>query len=127
MNLVDSSGWLAFLSEGQHAKAFAVPLKDTANLLVPTIVIYEVFKRAATLLGNERALEIAGSMSLATVVDLSRDLALAAALVSNTHKLAMADSVIYATAREHNAVLWTQDEHFAGLPGVKLLAAGVRK
>jgi predicted nucleic acid-binding protein len=119
MNLVDSSGWIEYLTRGSNGAVFLPVINDTQNLIVPTIVIYEVFKRALLLMGFETALEIAGVMSLGHEIPLDRDLAIAAASISVELKLAMADSLILATARAYDATLWTQDAHFKDIEGVR--------
>lgn len=119
-NVVDSSGWLEYFAGGVNAGFFAPPIQAAERLIVPAICIYEVFKRVLAQVGEEEALRIAGIMSMATVAPLDRDIALEAARLSLEHKLAMADSVILATAQLHSATLWTQDEHFNGVAGVRL-------
>jgi predicted nucleic acid-binding protein len=121
MNVVDSSGWIEYFVNGRNANFFNSPVRDTDNLLVPTICRYEVFKRILLELGEDEALQVTGIMSLGTVVELSCDIAIHAATISLDLKLAMADSIILATARANNATLWTQDEHFKGLDGVKYI------
>ena len=121
MNVVDSSGWIEYFVNGRNADFFNSPIRDTDNLLVPTICLYEVFKRILLELGEDEALQVTGIMSLGTVVELNRDIAIHAANISLELKLAMADSIILATARANNATLWTQDEHFKGLEGVKYI------
>lgn len=119
MNVVDSSGWIEYFVNGKNAGFFNSAIRDTDNLLIPTICLYEVFKRILLELGEDEALQVTGIMSLGTVVELNRDIAIHAANISLELKLAMADSIILATARANNATLWTQDEHFKGLDGVK--------
>jgi predicted nucleic acid-binding protein len=121
MNVVDSSGWIEYFINSANASSFESPIRDTENLLVPTICLYEVFKRVLLVLGDEKALKTIGQMSLGTVVDLDRDIAMRAAQISLNMKLAMADSIILATARTYNATLWTQDEHFKDLEGVRYI------
>lgn len=121
-NVVDSSGWLEYLADGENGTFFAHPIQDIDNLIVPTICLYEVFKHALARAGEEEALHAMGVMSLGHVVELNRDLALDAARISLKRKLAMADSAILATAQFYDAILWTQDEHFKGLKGVKYVA-----
>lgn len=121
MNLVDSSGWLEFFTDGQHAARFAEPLADRSRLLVPTIIIYEVFKVVMRERDEGAALQVAALLRQGFVADLSEDIALKAARLSSALKLPMADSIILATARLYNAVIWTQDEHFSGIDGVKYL------
>jgi toxin FitB len=121
MNVVDSSGWLEYFSDGPRASSYRTVIKDEANLLIPTICMYEVFKLTLAQAGEDQALYIAGLMSFGKIIDLDRQTALQAAQVSITHKIPMADSIIYATALANEAVLWTQDEHFKGLAGVKFI------
>jgi toxin FitB len=121
VNLVDSSGWLEYLTDGVNAKIFESPLRDSANLLIPTICVYEVFKRILLEYGEERALDVIGLMSYGQVVELSRELSIEAARISVETKLAMADSIILASARLNNAALWTQDSHFKDIETVKYI------
>jgi len=119
MNVVDSSGWVEYFSKGPNARIFIPAIQDTQNLLVPTICLYEVFKKVLLQFDEETALQALSVMTLGQVVELDRDLAIDAALVSSEMKLAMADSIILATARVYDAILWTQDRHFKDIPGVK--------
>jgi predicted nucleic acid-binding protein len=119
MNIVDSSGWIEYIADDANANFFEPPIVDTENLLVPTICLYEVFKRVLQEFGEERALDAMGIMSLGTILDLDRQIAIQAAQISADLKLAMADSIILATARSYDATLWTQDEHFKGVEGVR--------
>lgn len=119
MNVVDSSAWLEFFADGPNAAEFALPLADRATLVVPTITIYEVFKVVCRQRGEDAALQAGALMQQGRLVELSPSLAMMAARTSLELALPMADSVILATARFHEAILWTQDEHFSGLPGVR--------
>lgn len=119
MNVVDSSGWLEYFAEGSNANFFSRAIQGAEELIVPTICIYEVFKRMLALRGKEGGLQAVGVMSFGKIVDLDRQTALNAANIANETKLAMADSIILATARANKAILWTQDEHFKNLEGVK--------
>jgi len=121
MNVVDSSGWLEYFSKGENAEFFSATIQDTENLLVPTISIYEVFKRMLIQLGEDAALQSVGIMSLGITVDLTQEIAINAAKISNDLKIAMADSLILATARTHDATLWTQDVDFEGIEGVEFV------
>ncbi|MBT9173567.1 MAG: hypothetical protein DDT21_01968 [Syntrophomonadaceae bacterium] len=120
-NIVDSSGWLEYFGKGVHGKRFSPVIQESANLVVPTITIYEVFKRILQQRGEDAALSAIGWMAMGRVVALSQELALEAATLSLELGLPMADSIILATAYANQAVLWTQDEHFKGLPGVEYL------
>ena len=121
MNIVDSSGWLEYFAEGGNADFFAPAIEDTKNLLVPVICIYEVFKKILLQSGVSAAQTHISDMKLGKIIEIDETLALSAAKISADLRLPMADSLILATARANNAVLWTQDEHFKGLDGVKYL------
>ncbi len=121
MNLVDSSGWIEFFLGGPNACIFASPLKEKGGLLVPSICIFEVFRSILRSKGREEALQVATQMKQGKVIDLDMSISLEAAKLSLELKLAMADSIILATARAHQAVFWTQDEDFKNLEGVKFI------
>lgn len=119
MNLVDSSAWLAFFANEENADIFAEPLKSPSELVVPTVVIYEVFKVLLRESGDDAALAAFAAMSRGRVVDISPRLAVEAARVSLQYGLPMADSMILAIARSTDAIVWTQDADFNDIPGVK--------
>ena len=119
MNVVDSSAWLEYFADGPNADFFAPAIEDASNLIVPSISIFEVFKRVLQQRGESDALQAAALMQQGRVVNLDTSIALEAAKVSNDYKLPLADSIILATAQAHNATLWTQDSDFDGLPGVQ--------
>jgi predicted nucleic acid-binding protein len=119
MNVVDSSAWLEYLSDGPGAEYFAAPLKDTSNLIVPTICIYEVFKAVFRQRGEDAALQTIALMKQGININLTDELALQAAKISLEYQIPMADSIILATARAHRAVLWTQDKDFENIENVK--------
>ena len=121
MNVIDSSGWLEYFIGGKNADFFAPVIEDTANVIVPTISIFEVFKRTLVERNRDDALEAVAMMYDSKVIDLDRGIALMAAELSFELKLPMADSIILATARSNDAILWTQDEHFKGLAGVNYI------
>jgi predicted nucleic acid-binding protein len=119
VNIVDSSGWLEYFSDGPNADHFAAPVGNIAELLVPTIILYEVFKVACRQRGEDSALQVVALMQQGRVVELSSSVALLAAKLSLDVKIPMADSIILATARTNDAILWTQDRDFDGVPGVR--------
>jgi len=119
MNIVDSSGWLAYFAGEPNAKHFLTPLTDSTLLVVPTVTIYEVFKVILRESSENDALQAVVAMQRGTVVDLTAPLAIAASKLSLEHNLPMTDSVILATAREFNAILWTQDSDFKNIRDVK--------
>jgi predicted nucleic acid-binding protein len=118
MNIVDSSGWLAYFADEPNAKHFLAPLNDSASLVVPTVTIYEVFKVVLRESGENDALQAAAAMQKGTVVALTVPLAIAASKVSIEHALPMADSLILATAQEFKAILWTQDSDLKNINNV---------
>jgi predicted nucleic acid-binding protein len=122
MNVVDSSGWLEYFANGTNASFFAPPIEDTKRLIVPALSVFEVFKRVLQQRDENAALQAAALMQQGHVVPLDAQLALAAAKLSVDLKLPLADSVILATARAHQATFWTQDADFASIPSVKYRA-----
>ena len=119
MNVVDSSGWLEYFADAPNAEKFAPGIQSTRELVVPTLSIYEVFKRVLQQRSETEALRAVALMLQGRVVDLNTTIALIAAKLSAELKLPMADSIMLATARECQATLWTQDEDFEGMKGVK--------
>ena len=119
MNVVDSSAWLEYFGDGPNASEFAAAVEAAEGLVVPTLTVFEVFKRTCQIADESSALDAIAVMLQGEVVDLNSALALDAARISLETGLAMADSIILATARSHEAVLWTQDAHFEGLAGVE--------
>lgn len=118
MTLVDTCGWIEWLTEGLLADSFAQYMQDPAELLVPSTVQYELYKWVKRESDENMALDIIALSNDSLVVPLSSDLALMAADLSLLHKLAFADAVIYASARKYDVELVTSDDHFEGLPGV---------
>lgn len=121
LNVVDSSAWLAWFANEPSAESFGKAIEDTAALVVPSICIAEVFRVIARQRGEGDALQAVAFMSQGRVVDLDADLAISAAVTGLARKLPLADSVVYATALSNNATLWTQDDDFEGLPGVRFV------
>lgn len=122
MNLVDSSGWLEYFADETNAGFFAPAIEDAENLVVPTISLYEVFKRVLQQRGEGPALQAVAMMEQGQVIDLNSSIALLGAKLSHELKLPMADALILATARSHQATLWTQDEDFSAISGVRYIA-----
>ncbi|HSW09315.1 MAG TPA: type II toxin-antitoxin system VapC family toxin [Bacillota bacterium] len=121
MNVVDSSGWLEYFADGPNAPFFASAVEKPAELLVPTISIYEVFKRILQQKDETDALRAVAAMQQATVIPLDEAAALSAARLSLEAKLPMADSIMLACARASGAVLWTQDKDFKDIEGVRYI------
>ncbi len=122
MNIIDSSGWLEYFVDGPNASFFSRPLEETADLIVPTITIYEVFKVVLRQRNESDALQAVALMEQGSVVDLTPAISIQAAKMSIEHNLPMADSIILATARIYEATIWTQDSDFKEINGVKYIA-----
>lgn len=113
--VLDSSCWLEVFDGGARAAFFEAVAAEPEKLIVPVITLYEVFKYLARVKGVESATRAALYMQRGRVIDLDSSIALVAA----GNGLPMADSLIYATAQAHEAMVWTQDAHFDGLAGVR--------
>jgi predicted nucleic acid-binding protein len=119
LNVVDSSAWIEFFVDGPNARFFEKPIRNSAELLVPSITVFEVYRYILKLRGREDALAAAAAMRQGRTVELDDALAMEAAELSLARGLPLADSVIYASAMLHSATLWTQDADFEGLEGVE--------
>lgn len=119
--VLDSSGWLEYLSSDERSAVFAPYLEGDIAVLVPTIVLYEVRKILLLREGRTKADIFLSAALRRAVLPFDEDLAIKAAEISIFYKLAMADAIIYATALHYNAQLITSDAHFANLPNVKVL------
>lgn len=122
MNLVDSSGWLEYFADGPNADFFAPAIEDVANLIVPTICIVEVFKIVLQQRGEDAALQAVALMHQGSIIELNTTIALIAARIGSELKLPLADSIILATAKLNNAVIWTQDADFKDIDTIKYIA-----
>jgi predicted nucleic acid-binding protein len=122
MNIIDSSGWLEYFSDGPNAKYYSPALNDTSSLIVPVITIYEVFKVVLKESGENEALQAVAAMQKGKVVDLTANIVMKASKLSLQHNLPMADSMILATAQAYKCVIWTQDCDFENIEGVKYFA-----
>lgn len=122
MNIVDTSGWLEYLADTPLADNYAAAIENTEALLVPSIVLYEVFKKITLTYDENRAFQAIGQLKQGRVLPVDEAIALYAAKASIEKKLPMADALIYATAVLHEATIFTQDAHFEGLPQVKYFA-----
>lgn len=121
MNVVDSSAWLEYFADAPNAQVFTPFILDSQALIVPTIVVYETFKRLLQQRGEEVAME--GLLAMyqgGQVVDLDAGIAVEGARLSVSLRLPMADAIILATARRFGATVWTQDAHFEGLPDTRV-------
>jgi predicted nucleic acid-binding protein len=119
LNLVDSSGWLEYFTDGKNAKFFVQVIENTEELMVSTINLYEVYKKILLEKNEDAALQAIGLMQQAKVAEITSSIAIMAAKLSYELKLPMADSLIYSTAKTHDATVWTQDADFKDLEEVK--------
>jgi predicted nucleic acid-binding protein len=116
--LLDSSGWIEFFTGGPLGERYASYLTSRYQLITPTIVLYEVYKKIKRERGEETALLFAGRLNATQVVQLTESIALLAADVSLRYGLAMADAIVYATAQDQEAEVVTGDADLKDLPGV---------
>ena len=119
MNLIDSSAWVAYFLKAKTAGYFTKAIEEKSQRIVPSIVIYEVFKTLFSYFDEKECLLAIAFMKEGIVVDLNIEIALRAAEFSRKLKLGMADSIIFATADLYEAVIWTQDVDFKGLKRVR--------
>ena len=122
MNVVDSSAWLAYFTDEPNAQHFAGAIEAPDTLIVPSITLLEVFKEVAQQRGEGVALQYVAVMQQGRVVGLDSTLALLAASLGVRHNLPLVDSIIYATAQQGDALVWTQDADFEDLDGVRYFA-----
>jgi predicted nucleic acid-binding protein len=121
VNLVDSCGWLEYLADGPNADFYAGPLTDTGNLVVPSICIAEVFRKVLSLRSEVSAFEAAALMMRGHIVELDASIAIMSARLGSEYRIPLADSIILATSRSWNAIIWTQDTHFKSIAGVRYI------
>jgi len=119
MNIIDSSCWIEYLMDSEIGASIAPIVENTSELIVPTITLYEVYKKLSLEKNEEYAQNVISYMQTGTVIDLNPVLSINAANISRQHKLAMADSIIYATALRYSTVIYSCDKHFEGFPNVR--------
>jgi toxin FitB len=119
LNIVDSSAWLSYFAGDSNSEYFAEPIENTTDLLVPSITLAEVFKIILRQRDEDVALTAIAQMEQGRVIVLDTHLAIDAAYYGIKYKLPLADSIIYATAMKYDAIIWTQDNDFESLNGVK--------
>jgi predicted nucleic acid-binding protein len=112
MNIIDSSAWLEYFSDGPNADSFLIPIKDENALIVPVITVYEVFKVVLRESTENDALQAIAAMQKGRIIELTQSLAIEASKLSLHHGLPMADSIILATAKKYDCTIWTQDADF---------------
>ena len=123
MNVVDSCGWLEFFADGPNASFFTGPIKNSKELIVPSLSIYEVFKKILQQRSEGEALQAIALMEQGHIIDLDARLAVLAAHISINNQLTMADSIMLSTSLAYNATFWTQDSHFEKMKDIKYIKA----
>ena len=118
MNVVDSSGWIAFFQATSNGPIFKPVIEDRDALLVPVIALYEVHKILSRQLPADTVLACLNVMRMGRVLQVTDARAIAASVAARAHSLAMADALMYSMAQEFGAIFWTQDVDYQGLPGV---------
>ena len=126
LRLVDTSAWIEWLVDSDLGKRLGTEFPDKSYCIVPTIVQLELSKWLVRELGEDQADQVIAYTQKCIVVPLDTNIALMAADLHREHRLATADAVVYATARQRGAELLTCDAHFKGLPGVTLFAKSGR-
>ncbi|MES2476053.1 MAG: type II toxin-antitoxin system VapC family toxin [Verrucomicrobiota bacterium] len=116
---LDSSAWIEITHDGANAKAFAQALSSPSAIIVSTISLYEIARYTLRVAGEIATEELVAFLHQHRITPVTPEIATLAATLGTRHKLAMADALIYATAQNQNATLWTQDVDFQGLPGVR--------
>jgi toxin FitB len=119
MNIVDSSCWLEYFAGSKVGDLVSIAIEDLESLIVPSITLYEVFKKLLIEKDEDSALLAVAHMKQGTVIELDSDLSIYSAKIGKDHKLPMADSIIYATTKKYNCILWTQDKHFKDLENIR--------
>ncbi len=124
MNLIDTCGWIEWLTDGPLSDCYAPYFAEVEQLITPTSVQFELYKWVASNSGGEAALHAIALTEQTSVIALNTSISLLAADLAMEHKLSFADAIIYATARFHQANLITSDNHFEGLAGVSYFKKG---
>lgn len=116
--VVDTCGWIEWLTDGILVTAFEPWLNDLEQVYVPTVIQFELYKWVKRERSEDRALEVVALTEQGNVLPLNTAISLLAADLALEHKLSFADAIIYATARYADVVLVTADDHFKDLPHV---------
>lgn len=121
MTIIDSCGWLEYFADGANADFFSTPIKANSEIIVPTIILYETWKKISRERGEDKAIELVAQLKRYKIIPLDEELSISAAKVSNENNFAMVNSIIYAIAKKYNATLWTQDSDFKDFENVKYI------
>lgn len=121
MIIIDTSGWLEYFTGGPNSNLFSTAIKNNPKIIIPTIILYELWKKISREKGEDKAIELVAQLKRYDIISLDESLFISAAKISNEHRIPMADSIIYATAKKYNATLWTQDSDFKDFDNVKYI------
>jgi predicted nucleic acid-binding protein len=121
MTIIDTSGWLEYFTGGLNSDFFSTAIKKDANIIIPTIILYELWKKISREKGEDKAIELVAQLKRYEIVPLDENLSISAAKISNKYGIPMADSIIYATLKKYNATLWTQDSDFKDFENIKYI------
>ena len=116
--VVDSSGWIEYFIDGPNAHRFAAAIENTEDLIVPTIILTEVYRWILREATESDALAAAAAMKQGKVIPFDDQIAILTAELNHRHKLPLADGIIFTTAKHYGAEVITQDADLEGLPGV---------
>lgn len=118
MRVVDTSAWIEWLTGSALGRRLEKAFPDRTQCIVPTLVQLELSKWLMREADEDQADQVIAYTQKCVVVPMDTRIALLAADLCRQHKLATADAIVYATARESGADLLTCDAHFAKLPDV---------
>lgn len=118
MILIDTCGWIEWLTDGVLANQYEPYFQDIESIIVPTSVQFELYKWASRVKNKQEALKVIALTEQGKVIPLTTSLSLLAGDLAQEHKLSFADAIIYATAQNEQAELITSDDHFLNLPEV---------
>ncbi len=118
MILVDTCGWIEWLTDGILANKYKPYMQDVESIIVPTSVQFELYKWASKVKNKQEALKVIALTEQGKVIPLTTSLSLLSGDLAQEYKLSFADAIIYATAQNEQAEIITSDDHFLNLPGV---------
>lgn len=118
MILVDTCGWIEWLTDGILANKYKPYMQDVESIIVPTSVQFELYKWASRVKNKQEALKVIALTEQGKVIPLTTSLSLLSGDLAEEYKLSFADAIIYATAQNEQVELITSDDHFLNLPGV---------
>ena len=118
MMVIDTCGWIEWLTDGVLANQYEPYMQDVKSIIVPTSVQYELYKWVNRVKNKQEALKVIALTEQGKVLPLTTSISLLAGDLSLEYKLSFADAIIYATTQTEQAELITSDDHFLKLPGV---------